>query len=88
MIDHVNAVVLPVRDVAKCTAFYRDKLGFKLNHKDEESAFLAIGGKGAQRPKQRKSLRFNRARFDLLGLRAPIPIFYRNLLFGLSQGFD
>ena len=26
--------------------FYRDKLGFKLNHRDEESAFLAIGGKG------------------------------------------
>ena len=46
MIDHVNAVVLPVRDVEKCASFYRDKLGFKLNHKDDESAFLAIGGKG------------------------------------------
>ena len=46
MIEHVNAVVLPVRDVEKCMSFYRDKLGFKLNHKDDESAFLAIGGKG------------------------------------------
>ena len=44
MIDHVNA--LPVRDVEKCTSFYRDKLGFKLNDRDNESAFLAIGGKG------------------------------------------
>ena len=46
MIDHVNAVVLPVRDVEKCTSFYRDKLGFKLNHKDDESAFLTVGGEG------------------------------------------
>ena len=46
MIDHVNAVVLPVRDVEKCASFYRDKLGFKLNHTDDVSAFLAIGGKG------------------------------------------
>ena len=45
MIDHVNAVVLPVHDVEKCTAFYRDKLGFKLNNKDAESAFFSIDGK-------------------------------------------
>jgi len=45
MIDHVNAVVLPVRDVEKCTSFYRDKLGFKLNNKDAESAFFSIHGK-------------------------------------------
>jgi lactoylglutathione lyase len=45
MIDHVNAVVLPVRDVEKCAAFYRDKLGFKLNNKDDESAFFSIDGK-------------------------------------------
>jgi lactoylglutathione lyase len=45
MIDHVNAVVLPVRDVEKCTSFYRDKLGFKLNNKDAESAFFSIDGK-------------------------------------------
>lgn len=45
MIDHVNAVVLPVRDVEKCTSFYRDILGFKLNHKDDESAFLSVDGK-------------------------------------------
>ena len=46
MIDQVNAVVLPVRDAGKCMSFYCDKLGFKLNRKDDESAFLAIGGKG------------------------------------------
>jgi catechol 2,3-dioxygenase-like lactoylglutathione lyase family enzyme len=45
MIDHVNAVVLPVRDVEKCTSFYHDKLGFKLNNKDAESAFFSIDGK-------------------------------------------
>jgi len=45
MIDHVNAVVLPVRDVEKCTAFYRDTLGFQLNFQDAESAFLSIDGK-------------------------------------------
>lgn len=45
MIDHVNAVVLPVRDIEKCTAFYRDTLGFKLNNKDAESAFFSIDGK-------------------------------------------
>ncbi|TMI11524.1 hypothetical protein E6H35_10315 [Candidatus Bathyarchaeota archaeon] len=46
MIDHVNAVTLPVRDLEKCMSFYRDKLGFKLNHKDDESAFLAIWWQG------------------------------------------
>ncbi|OLB69627.1 hypothetical protein AUI06_08465 [archaeon 13_2_20CM_2_52_21] len=45
MIDHVNAVVLPVHDLEKCTSFYRDKLGFKLNNKDIESAFFSIDGK-------------------------------------------
>jgi lactoylglutathione lyase len=45
MIDHVNAVVLPVRDVKKCMSFYRDMLGFKLNFEDAESAFLSIDGK-------------------------------------------
>ena len=45
MIDHVNAVVLPVHDVEKCTSFYHDKLGFKLNNKDAGSAFFSIDGK-------------------------------------------
>ncbi len=45
MIDHVNAVVLPVRDLEKCASFYRDKLGFKLNYRDDESTFLSIDGK-------------------------------------------
>src|SRR5580658_5680165 len=45
MIDHVNALVLPVRDVENCATFYRDKLGFKLNEINDEAAFLAIGDK-------------------------------------------
>jgi lactoylglutathione lyase len=45
MIDHVNAVVLPVRDLKKCAAFYREKLGFGLNFEDEASAFFSIDGK-------------------------------------------
>jgi lactoylglutathione lyase len=45
MIDHVNALALPVRDVEKCAAFYRDKLGFKLNEINDEAAFLSIGEK-------------------------------------------
>ncbi|MCI4372621.1 MAG: VOC family protein [Thermoplasmata archaeon] len=45
MIDHVNAVVLPVRDLEKCAAFYRDTLGFAVNFQDAESAFFSIDGK-------------------------------------------
>jgi lactoylglutathione lyase len=45
MIDHVNAVVLPVRDLKQCAAFYREKLGFGLNFEDAHSAFFSIDGK-------------------------------------------
>jgi len=45
MIDHVNALVLPVRDVEKCAAFYHERLGFELNFKDDSSAFFSIDGK-------------------------------------------
>src|SRR5438552_17181575 len=45
MIDHLNAVVLPVRDLEKCSSFYSSKLGFKLKNKDENSAFFGIGDK-------------------------------------------
>jgi lactoylglutathione lyase len=48
MIDHVNALALPVRDVQKCAAFYRDKLGFTLMNSTAEAAFLRIGEKGAK----------------------------------------
>jgi lactoylglutathione lyase len=48
MIDHVNALVLPVRDVEKSAAFYRDKLGFTLMNINAENAFLRIGEKGAK----------------------------------------
>ena len=43
MIDHLNAVVLPVRDLEKCTSFYKEKLGFKLKNKDDNSAFFGLG---------------------------------------------
>ena len=43
MIDRVNAIVLPVRDVRKCASFYRDKLGFTLDQLEDEEAYLTIG---------------------------------------------
>jgi lactoylglutathione lyase len=43
MIDHLNAVVLPVRDLERCVAFYRDTLGFTVKHQDETSAFFGLG---------------------------------------------
>ena len=46
MIDHLNAYVLVVRDLEKCLAFYRDKLGFKLEHKEEGFAYLTFTGQG------------------------------------------
>jgi lactoylglutathione lyase len=46
MIDHINALVFPVRDVKGCASFYRDKLGFNLDQLEDEEAYLTIGGKG------------------------------------------
>lgn len=46
MIDHVNALVLPVKDVQKCAEFYRDKVGFTLDQLDPDEAYLTIGAKG------------------------------------------
>ncbi len=46
MIDHVNAYVLSVRDLDKCVAFYRDKLGFKLKDKTDDFAYLVFGNSG------------------------------------------
>ena len=43
MIDHINAYVLPVRDLENCVSFYRDRLGFTLKDKDPEFAYLVIG---------------------------------------------
>ncbi|MDH2900205.1 MAG: VOC family protein [archaeon] len=43
MIDHVNAYVLSVRDWENCISFYRDKLGFKLQDKSEDFAYLVFG---------------------------------------------
>lgn len=43
MIERINAIVLPVKDVRKCAEFYRDKLGFRLDEIHEEEAYLTIG---------------------------------------------
>lgn len=45
MIDHINAYVLPVRDLENCVSFYHDRLGFTLKDKDSEFAYLVIGDK-------------------------------------------
>ena len=45
MIDHLNAVILPMRDLEKFASFYSEKLGFKLKNKDENSAFFGLGEK-------------------------------------------
>ncbi|MGB6500528.1 MAG: VOC family protein [Thermoplasmata archaeon] len=46
MIDHVNAIALTVRDVRRCTEFYREKLGFKVQEVDDNFAYLKMGEKG------------------------------------------
>jgi lactoylglutathione lyase len=43
MIDHINAIVLVVRDVESCALFYRDKLGFDLRQLERDEAYLRIG---------------------------------------------
>jgi catechol 2,3-dioxygenase-like lactoylglutathione lyase family enzyme len=46
MIDHVNAYVLSVRDLDKCIAFYREKLGFKIQDKTDDFAYMVFGNSG------------------------------------------
>ena len=46
MIDHVNAYALSVKDLEKCVSFYRDKLGFKLDSKEDDFAYLVFNSKG------------------------------------------
>lgn len=46
MIDRIDAIVLPVKDVEACAAFYRDKLGFRLDEIHEEEAYLSLGKPG------------------------------------------
>ena len=46
MIDHVNAYALAVRDLEKSVSFYRDKLGFKLENKEPDFAYLVFGSRG------------------------------------------
>lgn len=43
MIDKVNALVIPVRDVEKCALFYRDMLGFNLDQLEQDEAYLTVG---------------------------------------------
>lgn len=46
MIDKINAIVLPVRDVRSCALFYRDKLGFTLSQLETDEAYLTLGASG------------------------------------------
>jgi lactoylglutathione lyase len=46
LIDHINAIVLPVRDVKTCASFYQDKLGFSLGELENDEAYLTFGDKG------------------------------------------
>lgn len=46
MIDHINAYVLSVRDLDRCIAFYRDKLGFRVKDKTDDFAYLVFGTGG------------------------------------------
>ena len=43
MIDHFNEYNLPVYDLEKCVAFYRDKLGLELKQKTDVFAYFALG---------------------------------------------
>ena len=40
MIGNIHATVLFVRDLASCTAFYRDTLGFEVKHADDSSVWF------------------------------------------------
>jgi lactoylglutathione lyase len=42
MIDHFNAYAIPVRDLEKCVAFYRDKLGLILEDKQDDLAYFVF----------------------------------------------
>jgi lactoylglutathione lyase len=42
MIDHFNAYAIPVRDLEKCVAFYRDKVGLKLQHREDTIAYFVF----------------------------------------------
>jgi len=46
MIDHLNAYALSVKDLEKCVAFYRDKMGFTLKDKESDFAYLVFDNKG------------------------------------------
>lgn len=46
MIEHINALVLPVYDVKKCALFYRDSLGFDLDQLESDEAYLTTGVEG------------------------------------------
>ncbi len=42
MIDHFNAYAIPVRDLEKCVSFYRDKVGLKLQHREDDIAYFVF----------------------------------------------
>lgn len=43
MLRRIDATVVFVRDLERCTAFYRDTLGFELKESDPDSASFALG---------------------------------------------
>ncbi|QQG48894.1 MAG: VOC family protein [archaeon] len=47
MIDHLNAYVIPVRDLEKCISFYRDTLGLQLKNKEDDFAYFVFEKTGA-----------------------------------------
>ncbi len=42
MIDHFNAYAIPVRDFKKCVSFYRDKVGLKLQVREDDFAYFVF----------------------------------------------
>jgi len=42
MIDHFNAYAIPVKDLEKCVSFYRDKVGLKLQHQEDDIAYFVF----------------------------------------------
>jgi catechol 2,3-dioxygenase-like lactoylglutathione lyase family enzyme len=46
VIERINAIVVPVRDVRTCALFYSEKLGFTLDQLENQEAYLTLPGKG------------------------------------------
>ena len=42
MIDHFNAYAIPVKNLEECVAFYRDKVGLKLQNREDDIAYFVF----------------------------------------------